>query len=64
MGQCEAVRFIPTVVGNSFKLPSATTTPPVHPHGRGEQPKPAPPEFDPDGSSPRSWGTDPPWLYS
>ncbi|VEB41482.1 Domain of uncharacterised function (DUF2825) [Chromobacterium violaceum] len=50
-------RFIPTCVGNTYRLVRKTPAGAVHPHVRGEH---APYNWQPgekDGSSPRAWGT-------
>ncbi len=51
------MRFIPTVVGNTGRIPNCGVIAPVHPHGRGEHNdiKNHFPWWN--GSSPRSWGT-------
>ena len=50
-------RFIPTDVGNSFRLAQFVGLQPVHPHGRGEQLVRAALGVFFSGSSPRTWGT-------
>ena len=50
-------RFIPTVVGNTVRLPAPIYRRPVHPHGRGEHYWSEHCEQGFFGSSPRSWGT-------
>ena len=52
-------RFIPTCMGNSSLKASAISTKPVHPHVHGELFSGGSAEDDPDGSSPRAWGTHP-----
>src|SRR5690606_23803331 len=52
---CE--RFIPTHVGNGLPAGRAGASQPVHPHACGERMPGMPPAPEPDGSSPRMWGT-------
>ena len=50
-------RFTPTCVGNTAAAPPRRSTPPVHPHVRGEH-FPSAVLFDASiGSPPRAWGT-------
>ncbi len=51
------IRFIPTGVGNSREKPASTLSWTVHPHGRGELTVELKLTRNPDGSSPRAWGT-------
>ena len=50
-------RFIPTRVGNTPSLPTATIHIPVHPHACGEHLSVGRGRCAPGGSSPRVWGT-------
>ena len=52
-------RFIPTGVGNGRHVSRAIGQIPVHPHGRGERGFHVTQISEPDGSSPRAWGTGP-----
>ncbi len=54
-----ARRFIPTGVGNSEISEPHSSSPAVHPHGRGELRGIAAPGALVHGSSPRAWGTRP-----
>jgi len=49
-------RFTPTCVGNTFQLPLAHRSPPVHPHVRGEYSGWANIPVWSSGSPPRAWG--------
>ena len=49
-------RFIPTCVGNTFRVVSLYQASTVHPHVRGEYPRPNPGASSSVGSSPRAWG--------
>ncbi len=57
MPRASAIRFIPTVVGNTKAAQETVHTKAVHPHGRGEHIVRNLVTFIENGSSPRSWGT-------
>ena len=52
-------RFIPTHVGNAGVAGAVFTPNAVHPHARGERCQRHHLAYDADGSSPRTWGTQP-----
>ena len=52
----DALRFIPTCVGNTGKLPTGPPDHKVHPHVRGEYVSSAKSVLPKRGSSPRAWG--------
>ena len=52
----EALRFIPTCVGNTEWRGVESVSTPVHPHVRGEYSLPFTFDLDIVGSSPRAWG--------
>jgi len=52
-----AMRFIPTGVGNTRTAARPRGSTPVHPHGRGEHRSWLPFSYSTAGSSPRAWGT-------
>ena len=52
-----AVRFIPTYMGNARLTLQAWQNPTVHPHVHGERATTYSITTTPDGSSPRTWGT-------
>ena len=56
------IRFIPTHVGNTPQTTPLTSPQTVHPHACGEHRPSVHPPNDPDGSSPRMWGTQVPQL--
>ena len=51
-----SVRFTPTGVGTIAQGGVGVITPPVHPHGRGDNRPPANHVYGLDGSPPRAWG--------
>ena len=53
-GKCR--RFTPTCVGNTACIDLTVTSPPVHPHVRGEYPEWHDYAIAEDGSPPRAWG--------
>ena len=53
----QCVRFIPTLVGNTFIGPPSIGCNAVHPHARGEHRCRNWRALSSNGSSPRSWGT-------
>ena len=55
--QAADLRFIPTCVGNTFKLNVVICRCTVHPHVCGEHSFAPPQMLDCSGSSPRVWGT-------
>ncbi len=52
----DSCRFIPTYVGNTCGATTESTSPPVHPHIRGEYLLNICHTRQPDGSSPHTWG--------
>ncbi len=55
--QREAIRFIPTHVGNALRAVYSGPVRAVHPHARGERKVENSPGSSNRGSSPRTWGT-------
>ncbi len=51
------LRFIPTCVGNTCRIPPTKIYATVHPHVRGEHFNHSRIRIDNNGSSPRAWGT-------